>query len=249
MLAIPAFRRDTLERQISPQAEADGRRDNFREVEHGLSEQAASLEGKRCMQCICEGVESCKLRRYAIAAGLAADGGNRFIGEQHIFGRDTQHAFIQRDPNRCIDCGRCVRVCKYITGSGVYDFTGRGADMIVSTAFDAPLDATDCVSCGRCASKCPTGALFLKERTLIDWHLDLTRCIFCGDCVEVCPANALAQTADFELATYRHESLSRNLLEMARGVPVEAPLPPSGKQQAADAASERDTTGPGDKSD
>lgn len=231
MLAIPAFRQEKVERQVSPQASVQERRENFREVEHGLSEQSARLEGRRCLQCICEGVESCKIRRYAIAAGLTVDEGNRFAilkaegnrfpGNQHIYGRDTRHAFVMRDPNRCIACGRCVRICKYITGSGVYDFIGRGSDMIVATAFDAPLQETDCVSCGRCASKCPTGALFLRERTLTDWHLDLTRCIFCGDCVEVCPVGALAQTPEFELAAFDHADLHRHLLASARGAVTE----------------------------
>jgi formate dehydrogenase major subunit len=239
MLSIPAYREDRLERQMSSNADAAERQKNFLEVEHGFSEQAAVLEGKRCLQCICEGVESCKLRRYSIAAGLLSEESNRFVGKQHMYGRDTQHDFIQRDPNRCIDCGRCVRTCKYITGAGVYDFTGRGADMIVSTPFDVTLDATDCVSCGRCAGVCPTGALFFRPRTLIDWHLDLTRCIFCGDCVEVCPADALAQTADFELAQYKHEGLHRHLLDTARGVAVEAPVPPSGKDQVGKGSSER----------
>jgi len=237
MLAIPAFRQEKVERQQSPQAAAAERKDNFREVEHGLSEQAATLEGRRCLQCICEGVETCKLRRYAIASGLTVDEGNRFAilkaegnrfpGNQHIYGRDTRHAFVKRDPNRCIACGRCVRACKYITGSGVYDFIGRGSDMVVSTPFDAPLYETDCVSCGRCASKCPTGALFLRERTLTDWQLDLTRCIFCGDCVEVCPAGALAQTPDFELSTFEHGALRRNMLAEARGQTPPEPRPPA----------------------
>ena len=50
--------------------------------------------------------------------------------------------FVQRDPNRCINCGRCVRVCKYITGSGVYEFAYRGADTI-ATPLDSSLNDTD----------------------------------------------------------------------------------------------------------
>ncbi|MFA5809450.1 MAG: FAD-dependent oxidoreductase, partial [Thermoleophilia bacterium] len=171
MIAIPAWRPEKLERQLTHSVGAEERGNNFREVEMGFSENAVKSEGLRCMQCICEGVETCKLRRYSIDHDLLKREGNRFAGKQHIYGRDTRHPFIQRDPNRCINCGRCVSVCKYITGSGVYDLIRRGADTIASTAFDLPLSETDCVSCGRCATNCPTGALFLRERELSDWHL------------------------------------------------------------------------------
>ena len=176
-------------------------------MEQGFSEPAARTEAQRCLQCICEGVESCKLRRYSINHGLLKEAGNRFQGPQHIYGRDTTHPFIQRDPNRCIDCARCVRICKYVTGSGVYELANRGADTIATPAFDASLTETDCVSCGRCADICPTGALFTRERELTDWHLDTSRCIFCADCVEVSPPVALARTHASELASPKHVRL------------------------------------------
>lgn len=217
MISIPAYRDKKEARQMTPQLPVPEREGNFLEIDRGFSEAAAGVESRRCLQCICEGVESCKLRRYSIGAGLMKEEGNRFAGVQHLYGRDTTHDFIQRDPNRCIDCARCIRVCKYVTGSGVYDFTGRGAGTIVTPPFDRSLNETDCVSCGRCATLCPTGALFMKERQLVNWHLDTSRCIFCADCVEVCPVESLAITPAFELATPSHEDLHCNLLDMARG--------------------------------
>ncbi len=221
MISIPAYRKEKEERQMTPQLEVREREGNFLEIDRGFSENAVGLEGRRCLQCICEGVETCKLRRYSIAAGLMRGEANRFEGPQHLYGRDTSHAFIQRDPNRCIDCGRCIRVCKYWTGSGVYDFTGRGPETIATPPFDRSLNETDCVSCGRCATYCPTGALYMKERRLSNWHLDTSRCIFCADCVEVCPVESLAITPAFELATASHGELHCNLLEKARGSDLE----------------------------
>ena len=215
-LAIPAWRREPRERQITPVLQARERIDNFLEIDKGLSEKAAHAESDRCLKCVCQGVETCKLRSYSIEAGLIKDEGNRFPGPQNIFGRDTSHAFIMRDPNRCIDCGRCVRVCREWTGSSCYEFVNRGSGTVVGTPFDASLNDTDCVSCGRCASACPTGALFFRERALSDWHLDVSRCIFCGDCVEVCPQKALATTPRFELADFHRQALSYHLLERAR---------------------------------
>ncbi|MBE0428704.1 MAG: FAD-dependent oxidoreductase [Thermoleophilia bacterium] len=216
MIAIPAYRPETADRKEPAHLEAAHRKTNFQEVEQGFAGQHARAEGSRCLQCICEAVEYCKLRQYSIDSDLMKAEGNRFEGPQHIYGRDTRHPFIQRDPNRCIDCGRCVRVCKYWTGAGVYELTGRGPGTIAATPFDVPLEETDCVSCGRCAWHCPTGALFARKRVLKDWHLDTARCIFCADCVEVCPVDALAITQNFELAGYRHEDLSCHLLERAQ---------------------------------
>lgn len=219
-LRIPAYREEQEPRRQTAILEPGERRDNFAEVDGGFSPDTVDEESNRCLQCICEAVETCKLRRYSIDAGLTQEKGNRadnrFPGRQNLFGRDASHDFIIRDPNRCIRCGRCENVCKHLTGSGCYDFTGRGPETIVATPFDVSLGDTDCVSCGRCAEHCPTGALFTRERQLVNWHLDTSRCIFCSDCVEVCPVDALATTPEFELATGSHDDLHFNLLDKAR---------------------------------
>ena len=84
LLAIPAWRPEKLERQLTGNVAAGERSDNFREVEQGFSEPAARTEAQRCLQCICEGVESCKLHRYSINHGLPKEAGNRFPGPHHI---------------------------------------------------------------------------------------------------------------------------------------------------------------------
>jgi len=72
---------------------------------------------------------------------------------------DFSSPSIVRDPNKCILCGRCVRVCEEIQGVGAIDFTRRGFDTIVLPAFDRDLSETLCVNCGQCVMACPTGAL------------------------------------------------------------------------------------------
>ena len=42
---------------------------------------------------------------------------NRFTGINHDYIRDDSHAFILREPSRCIDCGRCAQVCAEIVGA------------------------------------------------------------------------------------------------------------------------------------
>ena len=128
---------------------------------------------------------------------------NRFTGYNHDYIRDDSHAFILREPSRCIDCGRCARVCAEVVGAACYDFMRIGMDTLVTTPLDMSLNDTPCVSCGRCAETCPTGALMPKPRVLEQYDVDETRCILCGICVDACPYDALRCGPDFELA---HES-------------------------------------------
>ena len=115
---------------------------------------------------------------------------------------DLSHSFILRDPNKCINCTQCVRVCHDVIGPDCYGMFGKGFDTIVSTPFNVSLHDTDCVSCGACVQVCPTGSLMMAERTLTRWAFALDRCIFCGDCVEVCPHGALGITPNFELSFF-----------------------------------------------
>ena len=126
---------------------------------------------------------------------------NRFTGTNHDYIRDDSHAFILREPSRCIDCGRCANVCKEVVGAACYDFMRTGFDTLVTTPLDMSLNTTPCVSCGRCAETCPTGALMPKPRVLEKYEVDESRCILCGICVDACPYDALRCGPDFELAT------------------------------------------------
>lgn len=79
---------------------------------------------------------------------------------------DYSSPSIVRDPNKCILCGNCVRVCSEIQGVGVLGFAHRGTDAEVTPAFNKKLSQTNCVSCGQCRVYCPTGALTIRT------HLD-----------------------------------------------------------------------------
>jgi NADH-quinone oxidoreductase subunit G/NADP-reducing hydrogenase subunit HndD len=72
---------------------------------------------------------------------------------------DVSSPSIRRDPNKCILCGRCVRVCEEVQAVGAIDFIGRGSESRVGTAFERGLNVSTCVNCGQCILVCPTGAL------------------------------------------------------------------------------------------
>ena len=131
----------------------------------------------------------------------------------------TRHAFILREPSRCIDCGRCAQVCSEVVGAACYDFMRIGFDTLVTTPLDMSLNDTPCVSCGRCAETCPTGALMPKPRVLQKYEVDESRCILCGICVDACPYDALRDGGEFELAHSSREEPMIDLMAIAAGRP------------------------------
>jgi formate dehydrogenase major subunit len=203
--------------------EAHERNTSYIEYEQPYSRDEAMAESTRCLQCTCEAIGFCDLRRLGVeygttlktleknyhqGAGYRSLTENRFTGVNHDYVRDDSHAFILREPARCIDCGRCANVCAEVVGAACYDFMRTGFDTLVTTPLDMSLNDTPCVSCGRCAETCPTGALMPKPRILQKYEVDESRCILCGICVDACPYDAVRDSDQFELShTSRDEPL------------------------------------------
>lgn len=135
-----------------------------------------------CMTC--EQTGNCKLQDYAYQFDIKK---TRFEGkrhEKHNYPIDFSNPFIERNLNKCVLCRRCVSVCDEIQVSEVYDFSQRGFETKIATAFDQPLNDSPCVSCGQCVWVCPTGALTEKAakgkgRT---WEMEKIRttCTYCS---------------------------------------------------------------------
>ena len=202
-----------------PKLGPEERKTNFRQIELGFPEEEAVRGAELCLQCHCPASGKCDLQKYSIEYEVFK---NRFHGgDAHDYPADFRHDFIMREPNRCISCGRCVRVCRMEVGSSCYDNMGRGFDSIVSTADNLPLQLVGCVSCGKCAETCPTGSIETNPRRLESYDLDESRCIFCGECVEVCPYSALEQTDFFELANYSRTALATQSLFVREARPAD----------------------------
>jgi NADPH-dependent glutamate synthase beta subunit-like oxidoreductase/formate hydrogenlyase subunit 6/NADH:ubiquinone oxidoreductase subunit I len=217
-----------------PMLPYEDRKRNFAIIEMGYLKEQAQREAARCLQCACPAAGQCDLQRYSIEHGLAD---NRFhdgeVSDYHDYDVDLSHSFILRDPNKCINCTQCVRVCHDVIGPDCYGMFGKGFDTIVSTPFNVSLHDTDCVSCGACVQVCPTGSLMMAERYLARYSFALDRCIFCGDCVEVCPHGALGETPNFELSFFNRfgedVTLEKNDLANAPNYLVRQRLPRSKK--------------------
>ncbi|MCF7957485.1 MAG: [FeFe] hydrogenase, group A [Phycisphaerae bacterium] len=107
-----------------------------------------------CLYCVRNG--NCELQTLSEEYGVRQ---RRFSGKKHAYNVDNSSMSIIRDPDKCILCGRCVRVCEETQGVAALDFIGRGCDTVVGTAFNEGLNVSSCVNCGQCIMVCPTGAL------------------------------------------------------------------------------------------
>jgi len=73
--------------------------------------------------------------------------------------RDENSPMIVRDPEKCVLCGKCVRLCDEVQGVSEIGLVNRGLDAVVTTMLDRPLN---CEFCGQCVNACPVGALIVK---------------------------------------------------------------------------------------
>lgn len=89
----------------------------------------------------------------------------RIFGEKNRLPIDRSGASIIRDPEKCILCGRCVRVCEEVIGVSAIDFTNRGSKSVIGTSFNKGINLSNCVNCGQCIQVCPTAALTEKEHS------------------------------------------------------------------------------------
>lgn len=87
----------------------------------------------------------------------------RIRGKKNSFKLDHSGPSIVRDPEKCILCGRCVRVCEEIMSVGCIDYINRGSQTLIGTTLKKPLNTSSCINCGQCVMACPTGALTEKN--------------------------------------------------------------------------------------
>jgi NADH-quinone oxidoreductase chain G len=127
---------------------------------------------------VCDKAGECDLQDLAFKYGPSE---NRFTAKRSEVPEDLAAPLVERNPNRCILCGKCVRICGEHQGVSAINLIGRGFDTIVSPAFEETLD---CEFCGQCIDICPVGALGSKPyrfRSRV-WFMDEQDivCPYCG---------------------------------------------------------------------
>lgn len=133
-----------------------------------------------CFSCGKNG--DCQLQQYALDYGIDATSfteGKRMSCHQE----DTSNPFFSYDPEKCIMCRRCARVCQLRQGRDVLSIANRGFETKMMPSYGQAFDQSICESCGNCVSSCPTGALTAKDtKEYRKWETQKipTTCPHCG---------------------------------------------------------------------
>ncbi len=132
-----------------------------------------------CMRC--EKTGDCALQDLSYRYDVD---GARYEGERWNLPIKDDNPFITYEPNKCILCGRCVRICNEVVMAGTIDLTGRGFNSMPDTAFGKPRSLENCEFCGQCVSTCPVGALRDKKAAGKGRSYEMkkvrTTCSYCG---------------------------------------------------------------------
>ena len=118
---------------------------------------AALMEDHRAVCASCVRQETCALRALASQFNVSD------AAELPAPGVWDATFPLQRDSSKCIKCMRCVAECQKVQYCSVWDFTGSGPYMHVTTKGAVEINAAGCALCGQCITHCPTGALTARD--------------------------------------------------------------------------------------
>jgi len=136
----------------------------IRQARRDIVELLLDNHPRACLTCDRDG--NCELQRVAYATGVRE---RLFAGERKRFPIEENGTAVDRNPEKCILCGRCVRTCAEVQGVFNLSQQGRGFTTVVSPAHNDNMDASVCIQCGQCIAACPTAAFTEHDNTEAVW--------------------------------------------------------------------------------
>jgi NADH-quinone oxidoreductase subunit G len=145
-----------------------------------------------CLQCARN--QQCELQTLAAEFGIRESPYEKITRNLPI---DDSNPGIILNPEKCIRCGRCVKVCQEMQNVWALEFLGRGITGQIAPAAGTPLGESPCIKCGQCAAHCPVGAIYERDDTVKVWaglqNQDL------HPVVQIAPAVRVALAEEFGL--------------------------------------------------
>jgi NADH dehydrogenase/NADH:ubiquinone oxidoreductase subunit G len=157
--------------------------EKIQEVRKFIIDLILSMHPLDCMTCTKAGV--CNLQKYAYDFEIKE---SNFTRKKFGYPTDESNPFIKRDPEYCVLCSRCIRIC-HAQDTNILDFSGRGVGAKVVTANDRPLQESGCTFCGSCIDVCPVNAILEADRWRRgrEWEYEKVDsvCLSCGNACSI----------------------------------------------------------------
>jgi NADH-quinone oxidoreductase subunit G len=151
---------------------------------------------------VCDRAGECELQDQTY--GFGEDRTRMLFEDKENYLERQIAPFIYNDPQRCVVCKRCTRVCEEWMDEFAITTLNRGSHTIISS-FSGWVECSDC---GNCVDVCPTGTILHVPYKYIARPWDLkqtpTICNFCSDGCSI-------------LAGTRSEKLIRSVARDGRG--------------------------------
>ena len=132
----------------------------LQEVRRTVIELILSTHPNSCLTCPRNG--TCELQTLAADFGIRDQPYEQIIRD---IPPDTSTPSIVLNPEKCVACGRCVKVCQGLQDVWALEFIDRGDQTRMAPAGDILLNESPCIKCGQCSAHCPVGAIFERDDT------------------------------------------------------------------------------------